>query len=47
VLDQLGEQLPRGKIVVGVDGSNESDRALRWAGSLTKDLDAEISLYTR
>lgn len=29
-------------IVVGVDGSDEADRALRWAGRLAKDLHAEV-----
>lgn len=32
----------RKHIVVGVDGSEESEGALRWAGSLAKDLDAEV-----
>ena len=30
------------RIVVGVDGTEETDRVLRWAGSLAKDLDAEV-----
>jgi nucleotide-binding universal stress UspA family protein len=30
------------RIVVGVDGSEESEQALRWAGSLAKDLNAEV-----
>jgi nucleotide-binding universal stress UspA family protein len=32
----------RKRLVVGVDGSHEADRALRWAGSLAKDLNAEV-----
>ena len=30
------------RIVVGVDGSEGAARALRWAGSLAQDLDAEV-----
>jgi nucleotide-binding universal stress UspA family protein len=30
------------RIVVGVDGTEESGRLLRWAGSLAKALDAEV-----
>jgi nucleotide-binding universal stress UspA family protein len=30
------------RIVVGVDGTDESGRLLRWAGSLAKALDAEV-----
>jgi nucleotide-binding universal stress UspA family protein len=30
------------RIVVGVDGTDDSGRVLRWAGSLAKDLDAEV-----
>lgn len=30
------------RIVVGVDGTEESGRVLRWAGSLAKDLDADV-----
>jgi nucleotide-binding universal stress UspA family protein len=30
------------RIVVGVDGSEDSGRVVRWAGSLAKDLDADI-----
>jgi nucleotide-binding universal stress UspA family protein len=32
----------RKHIVVGVDGSEESEDVLRWAGSFAKDLDAEV-----
>lgn len=30
------------RIVVGVDGSEDCARVLRWAGSLAKDLDADV-----
>jgi hypothetical protein len=35
-------QLKPSRIVVGIDGSEESKRALRWAAKLAADLDAGV-----
>lgn len=38
----MGEQKPTPRIVVGVDGSEQSKDALRWAARLAQPLDATI-----